>query len=146
MSDNKKKVIIYTDGSCLGNPGRGGWGALLEFNGVKKELYGGEANTTNNQMELKAAIEALKALKGNCIVELHTDSVYVKNGITTWIKSWKKNGWRTASKKPVKNVELWQELDELVKFHDIKWLWVKGHSGNAGNEKADELANMGARQ
>lgn len=143
---NEKKVTIHTDGSCIGNPGKGGWGAVLECNGKTKEIYGGIDNTTNNQMELKAAIEALKALKRSSLVDLHTDSTYVKNGITSWIISWKKNNWKTASRKPVKNVDLWKQLDEEVQKHNVTWFWVKGHAGNIGNEKADELANKGANE
>ncbi|WP_029041986.1 ribonuclease HI [Cucumibacter marinus] len=136
-------VIIHTDGACSGNPGPGGWGALLEFNGKTKALKGGEAETTNNRMELTAAIEALSALKRPCKVELHTDSSYVKDGITKWIHGWKRNGWKTAQKKPVKNAELWQALDEALKRHDVSFHWVKGHAGHDGNERADELANEG---
>lgn len=136
-------VRIYTDGACKGNPGVGGWGALLETNGQEKELFGGEALTTNNRMELTAVIRALQALKRRCNVELHTDSKYVQQGITEWIHNWKKRGWRTADKKPVKNDDLWKTLDELAGQHDIEWLWVKGHAGHDGNERADELANRG---
>ncbi len=137
------KVIIHTDGACSGNPGPGGWGAVLQYNGTVKELKGGAQLTTNNQMELTAAIEALTALKRHCKVELHTDSVYVKDGLTKWIHGWKRNGWRTADKKPVKNIELWQSLDAAVARHEIDWRWVKGHAGDAMNERADELANDG---
>lgn len=136
-------VKIYTDGACKGNPGVGGWGALLEMNGTEKELFGGEAHTTNNRMELLAVIRALEALKRRCAVQLHTDSKYVQQGISTWIHGWKKNGWRTADKKPVKNDDLWRELDLLAQQHDIEWLWVKGHAGHNGNERADQLANRG---
>lgn len=136
-------VTIYTDGACKGNPGVGGWGALLEINGVEKELFGGEQLTTNNRMELTAVIRALQALKRPCEVELHTDSKYVQQGISTWIHGWKKNGWRTADKKPVKNDDLWKQLDELAQQHEIRWLWVKGHAGHNGNERADQLANRG---
>jgi ribonuclease HI len=136
-------VKIYTDGACKGNPGVGGWGALLEMNGKEKELFGGEAHTTNNRMELLAVIRALEALKRRCTVQLHTDSKYVQQGISTWIQGWKKNGWRTSDKKPVKNDDLWKELDELAHKHDIEWLWVKGHAGHNGNERADALANRG---
>lgn len=136
-------VRIYTDGACKGNPGVGGWGVLLEFDGRHKELYGGERLTTNNRMELTAVIRGLQALKRHCKVELHTDSKYVQQGITEWIHSWKKRGWRTADKKPVKNDDLWKALDELAQKHDIEWLWVKGHAGHDGNEKADALANRG---
>jgi ribonuclease HI len=136
-------VEIWTDGACSGNPGPGGWGALLRYGDKEKELYGGQAETTNNQMELKAAIEALNALKKPCTVELTTDSQYVKGGMTGWIFGWKKNGWKTANKKPVKNVELWQALDEAVSRHKVNWHWIKGHAGHAENEKADELARLG---
>ena len=136
-------VEIWTDGACSGNPGPGGWGALLRYGDTEKELYGGQADTTNNQMELKAAIEALNALKKPCTVELTTDSQYVKGGMTGWIFGWKKNGWKTANKKPVKNVELWQALDEAVSRHKVNWHWIKGHAGHAENEKADELARLG---
>jgi ribonuclease HI len=136
-------VRIYTDGACKGNPGAGGWGALLEMNGAEKELCGGEAHTTNNRMELTAVIRALAALKRPCKVELHTDSKYVQQGISTWIHGWKKNGWRTADKKPVKNADLWKALDEAAQQHEIEWLWVKGHAGHNGNERADQLANRG---
>ena len=137
------KVVIHTDGACSGNPGPGGWGAVLQYNGTVKELKGGAALTTNNQMELTAAIEALNALKRPCEVELHTDSTYVKDGLNKWIHGWKKNGWRTAAKKPVKNAELWKALDEAVLRHTIDWRWVKGHAGDEMNERADELANEG---
>lgn len=140
MSDT---IIIHTDGACSGNPGPGGWGAVLEYNGTVKELKGGAPATTNNQMELTAAIEALNALKRPCKVEIHTDSQYVKNGIQGWLFGWKKNGWKTAAKKPVKNVELWQALDEATKRHEISWHWVKGHAGHDLNERADRLANEG---
>lgn len=136
-------VIIHTDGACSGNPGPGGWGAVLEYNGTVKELKGGMAQTTNNQMELTAAIEALNALKRPCAVEIHTDSQYVKNGIQGWLHGWKRNGWKTAAKKPVKNVELWQALDTATKRHTITWHWVKGHAGHDLNERADRLANEG---
>ncbi len=136
-------VKIYTDGACKGNPGVGGWGVLLEMGGKEKELFGGEAHTTNNRMELLAVIRALEALKRRCAVQLHTDSKYVQQGITEWIHDWKKRGWRTAGKKPVKNDDLWKALDELAQKHDIEWLWVKGHAGHNGNERADELANRG---
>ncbi|MCF6215717.1 MAG: ribonuclease HI [Emcibacter sp.] len=138
-----KEVVMYTDGACSGNPGPGGWGAWLISGKHRKELTGGKAETTNNQMELMAAIEGLKSLKGPCHVTLYTDSVYVKDGITKWIHNWKKNGWRTANRKPVKNAELWQALDAEVDNHDITWKWVKGHNGDPGNEKADELARQG---
>jgi ribonuclease HI len=135
-------VVIYTDGACSGNPGPGGWGVILTWGDKCKEISGGEALTTNNRMELVAAISALEALKRPSRVELHTDSVYVKNGITGWIHGWKKNGWRTADKKPVKNEELWRRLDEARSRHDIDWRWIKGHAGHAENERADELARL----
>jgi ribonuclease HI len=136
-------VVIHTDGACSGNPGPGGWGAILDYNGTRKELNGGAADTTNNRMEIQAAVEALNALKRPCTVEMHVDSQYVKDGITKWIHGWKKNGWKTADKKPVKNVELWQALDEAIKRHTISWHWVKGHDGHPDNERADELAREG---
>ena len=136
-------VDVYTDGACKGNPGIGGWGALLRFDGKSREMFGGEALTTNNRMELTAVIRALEALKRHCRVRVHTDSTYVQQGISVWIHSWKKRGWRTSDKKPVKNVDLWQQLDDLAQKHDIEWLWVRGHSGHDGNERADELANRG---
>ncbi len=139
----KNRVIAYTDGACRGNPGPGGWGVVLEFNGKKRELCGGEALTTNNRMELKAAIEALAALTRPCNVTLTTDSEYVRKGITEWLDGWKKRGWKTAAKKPVKNVDLWQQLEDAAARHDIDWQWVKGHSGHPGNELADDLANRG---
>lgn len=139
----KSAVIIYTDGACSGNPGPGGWGAFLEHNGKSKEITGGAAETTNNRMELTAAIEALNALKGAFTVELHTDSTYVKDGITKWMANWKRNGWKTAAKKPVKNQDLWEALDAAITRHQIDWRWVKGHAGVPGNEKADSLANQG---
>ena len=134
---------IYTDGACRGNPGPGGWGAVLLFNGTRKELFGGELETTNNRMELTAAIEALSNLTRSCELILYTDSQYVRKGITEWIDNWKKRGWKTAAKKPVKNADLWKVLDQEVAKHKVKWVWVKGHSGNEGNELADELANRG---
>ena len=137
------KYIIYTDGACSGNPGPGGWGALIKFDEVKKEIFGGSKDTTNNQMELSAAIEGLAILKEPCSVELFTDSKYVMDGITQWIQNWKKNNWRTAAKKDVKNKELWKKLDELISYHQVQWHWVKGHSGDMGNETADFLANKG---
>ena len=143
MSD---AVVVYTDGACKGNPGPGGWGALLRWNGHEKELFGGEVQTTNNRMELTAVIEALSALKKRSCVAVYTDSAYVKNGITSWIHNWKQRGWRTADKKPVKNVELWQRLDELAAAHDVRWHWVRGHNGDPGNERADELATRAARE
>ncbi|WP_444905762.1 ribonuclease HI [Microbulbifer sp. ANSA003] len=138
-----KQITIYTDGACRGNPGPGGWGALLVYGEREKELFGGEAHTTNNRMELLAAIKALEALKQPCKVDLHTDSQYLRQGITGWINNWKKNGWKTASKKPVKNADLWRQLDESVSEHDVEWHWVKGHAGHPGNERADQLANRG---
>ena len=138
-------VQIYTDGACKGNPGPGGWGVLLKAGGTSKELFGGEPVTTNNRMELMAVIRALEALKRPCAVTLHVDSQYVLKGMTQWLAGWKTKGWRTAAKQPVKNQELWQELDELVnrKGHAIEWRWVRGHDGDPGNERADELANLG---
>ncbi|WP_048646046.1 ribonuclease HI [Nitratireductor soli] len=136
-------VEIFTDGACSGNPGPGGWGALLRHNGTEKELSGGEADTTNNRMELQAAIEALNALKRPCAVDLYTDSVYVRDGISGWIEGWKRNGWKTAAKKPVKNTELWQALDEARRRHKINWHWIKGHAGHPENERADALARAG---
>lgn len=136
-------VEIFTDGACSGNPGPGGWGAILRWNGHEKELYGGEADTTNNRMELMAAISALESLKRPMSVVLTTDSVYVKNGITQWMAGWRTNGWRTSAKKPVKNVDLWQRLDQAVGGHKVDWRWVKGHAGHAENERADELARQG---
>jgi ribonuclease HI len=138
-----KYIEIFTDGACRGNPGPGGWGALLRLGDKERELYGGDADTTNNRMELQAAIEALKVLSQSCRVDLTTDSVYVKNGITTWLEGWKKKGWKTAARKPVKNVDLWQALDEQNQRHVVEWHWVKGHSGHAENERADQLANRG---
>ncbi len=139
----KKAVEIWTDGACSGNPGPGGWGALIRYGDHERELSEGAQQTTNNRMELMAAIEALNALKQPCTVTLHTDSQYVKGGITGWIYGWKRNGWRTSAKKPVKNAELWQALDEAVARHEVDWRWVKGHAGHAENERADELARMG---
>ena len=137
-------VRIFTDGACRGNPGPGGWGAILFYGDHEKELYGGEPDTTNNRMELMAAIRALEALtKKDCNVELTTDSNYVRQGITDWLANWKKKGWKTANRKPVKNVDLWQRLDEIAQQHEISWHWVKGHSGHPENERADQLANRG---
>ena len=136
-------VEIYTDGACRGNPGPGGWGALLRASGAERELHGGERNTTNNRMELLAAIEGLAALKRPCRVDLYTDSQYLRKGITEWLAGWKRNGWKTASRKPVKNQDLWQRLDEEAARHEINWHWVKGHSGHPENERADQLANRG---
>jgi ribonuclease HI len=137
-------VVIYTDGACKGNPGPGGWGAWLRSGMHERELFGGEAQTTNNRMELTAGIEALRALKRPCEVALYTDSQYVRQGISEWIQSWKRNGWRTSAKKPVANADLWRALDEESARHTVHWQWVKGHSGDAGNERADALANAGA--
>ena len=137
-------VEIYTDGACSGNPGPGGWGALLTYSGHTRELCGGEATpTTNNRMELMAAIQALESLTRRSSVRLHTDSSYLRNGITSWLASWKRNGWRTASRQPVKNEDLWRRLDAAASRHEVHWLWVKGHAGNPGNERADALANKG---
>ena len=136
-------VEIFTDGACRGNPGPGGWGAVLRYGKHEKELYGGEACTTNNRMELTAAIKALESLKRSCSVQLTTDSSYVRNGITEWLLEWKKRGWKTAAKKPVKNIDLWQRLDQAVQAHQVSWHWVKGHSGHPENERADKLANRG---
>lgn len=138
-----KAVTIHTDGACRGNPGPGGWGALLAWKGQRKELCGGEPATTNNRMELTAAIRALESLREPCAVTLHTDSTYVMQGLTTWLPGWKARGWKTADKKPVKNQDLWMQLDAACQRHTIDWRWVKGHSGDAGNEAADRLANLG---
>ena len=147
MSLALKRVEIFTDGACSGNPGAGGWGAILRYNDVEKELSGGEANTTNNRMELTAVISALSALKEPCNITLYTDSRYVMDGIEKWIATWKQNGWRTANKKsPVKNIELWQKLDELQSKHEIRWVWVKGHAGHPENERCDTLARNQAQQ
>jgi ribonuclease HI len=143
MSEEKPRVTIYTDGACSGNPGPGGWGAILISGEHRKELCGGARETTNNQMELTAAIEGLDALKFASIIDLHTDSTYVRDGITKWIHGWKRNGWKTAAKKPVKNADLWKRLDTAQKRHDISWHWVKGHAGHPENERADELARQG---
>lgn len=137
------QVDIWTDGACKGNPGPGGWGALLRQGRHEKSLCGGEANTTNNRMELMAVIQALHALKRRCIVTVHTDSTYVMKGMDEWMVNWKRRGWRTADKKPVKNADLWQELDALAQRHELHWKWIKGHTGDPGNERADELANQG---
>lgn len=146
MSNDETTVEAFTDGACSGNPGPGGWGVLLQWNDQEKELSGGELQTTNNRMELQAAIECLNALSGSRRVRLHTDSTYVRNGITDWIKGWKAKGWRTASKAPVKNVDLWKALDEATRQHDIEWIWVKGHAGHEGNERADALARRGLQE
>ncbi|RCK26604.1 ribonuclease H [Thalassospira profundimaris] len=135
-------VEIYTDGACSGNPGPGGWGAILRFKGVEKELSGGDPETTNNRMEMMAAISALEALKRPCVVDIYTDSSYVRDGITKWIFGWQKRGWKTADKKPVKNVELWQRLLDALKPHKVEWHWVRGHAGHPENERCDELARM----
>ncbi len=148
MTESKKlpHVIVHTDGACSGNPGPGGWGAILKFGDVERELSGGESNTTNNRMELLAAISALEALKRPAKVDIYTDSQYLRGGITGWIFGWKKNGWRTADRKPVKNVDLWQRLDSALGEHAVTWHWVKGHAGHDENERADELARKGLRE
>jgi len=143
VTESRSRITIWSDGACSGNPGPGGWGAVLMWNGHEKELSGGEALTTNNRMELMAAISALEALKKPSAVDLHTDSQYLRGGITGWIKGWKRNGWRTADKKPVKNDDLWKRLDAAAARHDITWHWVKGHAGTDGNERADALARAG---
>jgi ribonuclease HI len=142
MTSASKIVDIFTDGACSGNPGPGGWGALLRYNGVEKELSGGEATTTNNRMELMAAIAALEGLKRGVRVRLHTDSMYLRDGITKWIHDWKRRNWRTADKKPVKNVDLWQRLETALERHDVEWIWVRGHAGHPENERADALARQ----
>jgi len=139
-------VEVFTDGACKGNPGPGGWGALLRYGDKEKELFGGAPDTTNNRMELQAAIEALKSLKRPCTVVLTTDSQYVRQGITSWLAGWKRNGWKTAAKQPVKNVDLWQALDDQVARHQVEWRWVKGHSGHPENDRADQLANRGVEE
>jgi ribonuclease HI len=144
-SSGKKVVEIFTDGACSGNPGPGGWGAILRYGGVDKELNGGEPATTNNRMEMMAAIMAIEAVKRPCEIHLHTDSEYLRQGITTWIHSWKARGWKTADKKPVINVDLWQRLERAIETHDVHWHWVKGHSGHVENERADELARLAIR-
>ena len=147
MTSSAKKIVeIFTDGACSGNPGPGGWGAVLRYGDVEKEMNGGEPATTNNRMELMAAIMAIEAVKRPCEIHLHTDSEYLRQGITTWIHSWKARGWKTADKKPVKNVDLWQRLERAIETHDVHWHWVKGHSGHAENERADELARLAIRQ
>lgn len=143
MSKMNDVVIIYTDGACRGNPGPGGWGVILSYKGNAKELYGGEPETTNNRMELTAVINALETLTKPCAVQINSDSKYVLQGITEWMDNWKKRGWKTASKSPVKNEDLWRRLDAARLPHNIEWLWVKGHSGNSGNDRADQLANLG---
>lgn len=142
MKENR--VEIYADGACKGNPGPGGWGAWLRYREHEKELCGGEPLTTNNRMELLAVIRALESLRAACKVTIYTDSVYVQKGMTEWLKNWKARGWKTSEKKPVKNDDLWKQLDRLVQGHEVEWVWVKGHAGNAGNERADALANRGA--
>ena len=142
----RKRVDVFTDGACSGNPGPGGWGAILRYGEREKELSGGEPATTNNRMEMMAAIQALEALSEAVEVHLHTDSQYLQLGITGWLKKWKKNGWKTADKKPVKNVDLWQRLEQAIETHDVHWHWVKGHSGHVENERADELARLAIRQ
>jgi len=141
-----KQIVIHTDGACRGNPGPGGWGALLEYNGSSKSLKGGEALTTNNRMELMAAISALEALREPCQIKLYTDSVYVRSGLLEWLPGWKKRGWKTADKKPVKNQDLWQRLDAAAARHQVEWHWIKGHAGHPGNEAADRLANEGINE
>jgi len=143
---SKAEVDLFTDGACSGNPGPGGWGAILRYGEVEKELSGAEGLTTNNRMEMMAAIQGLEALKRPCRVRLHTDSTYLRDGITKWIHAWKAKGWKTADKKPVKNVDLWQRLERAIETHDVHWHWVKGHSGHAENERADELARLAIRQ
>lgn len=140
-----RRVRIYTDGACKGNPGPGGWGVLLKSGAREKELFGGEPETTNNRMELTAVIRALEALKRACEIDLYTDSQYVQKGVSEWLADWKRRGWRTADKKPVKNAELWRRLDELARGHRIEWHWVRGHAGHAENERADQLANRGVK-
>ena len=143
--DDRQTVQVFTDGACLGNPGPGGWGALLRWRGHEKELSGGEALTTNNRMELTAAIEALTALTRPAVVSLHTDSLYLRDGITRWLPRWKRNGWRTAGRQPVKNADLWQRLEDALVRHQVQWNWVRGHAGHAENERADRLARAAAR-
>jgi ribonuclease HI len=140
-----KRVQLITDGACLGNPGRGGWATILRYNGHTREMYGSSPQTTNNRMELTAAIEGLRSLKERCEVEVVTDSEYVKNGITQWIHGWKRNGWKTSAKKPVVNQDLWEELDELASQHDVQWTWTKGHADHQDNNRCDELATQAAR-
>lgn len=147
MTEKKhEEVVIYADGACKGNPGPGGWGVWISMGQHSKELCGGELMTTNNRMELTAVIRALEALKRTCKLKIYTDSVYVQKGMTEWLVSWKARGWRTADKKPVKNDDLWQQLDALAQDHQIEWIWVKGHAGEAGNERADALANQGVEE
>ena len=146
MEGLTKKVTIYTDGACSGNPGPGGWGALLRYGEVEKELSGGSAATTNNRMEMMAVIGALEALRGSCLIDLYTDSTYVKNGITQWISAWRKRGWRTSNGKPVKNQDLWERLDQLNGNHEVRWHWVKGHSNDPDNDRVDHLARSAIPQ
>ena len=147
MSESKRpSITVYTDGACKGNPGPGGWGVVLRSHSKEKQMFGGEPLTTNNRMEMTAVIEALSALKMPCHIHLFTDSKYVMQGVTEWLENWKARGWKTASKEPVKNVDLWQKIDELIQTHEITWHWVKGHNGHPGNELADALANQGAAQ
>ena len=143
MLSGTKQVVIYADGACKGNPGRGGWGAILSFGDHEKEIFGGELDTTNNRMEMTAVIRALESLKERCEINVYTDSQYVQKGIAEWLPAWKRRGWLTADKKPVKNVDLWKKLDELARGHSARWHWVKGHAGHPGNERADVLANRG---
>jgi ribonuclease HI len=143
---NKKEIIIYIDGACSGNPGPGGWGVFMSYNNHVKEFYGSEIHTTNNRMEIMAAIEAIRAMKQESSLIIYTDSVYLKNGITIWIHKWIKEDWKKHTKNPVKNIDLWQDLWKLIEGHSIEWKWVKGHSGNAGNERADYLANLGKNE
>lgn len=145
MITNSKITEIFTDGACLGNPGKGGWAALLKYGDVTKEISGAEKNTTNNRMEMMAVIQALKALKRPAKVIITTDSQYVAKGVSSWINKWRENNWKTSSKKPVKNVDLWQELDSLMKMHEVKWVWVKGHNGHKENEKCDQMAKIAAQ-
>lgn len=141
-----KKIEIYTDGSCLGNPGPGGWGAILKFNDSEKVIHGAEKDTTNNRMELKAALEAIKSVKEPCEIDLYTDSNYLRQGITEWMQNWKKNGWKTASRKPVKNVDLWQAIDDVIQSHKIDWHWVKAHNGHTENERVDKIAREAIKE
>ncbi len=146
MAETSARVEIFTDGACSGNPGPGGWGAVLRYKGVEKELKGGDPETTNNRMEMMAAIVALETLKRPSAVDLHTDSTYLRDGITRWIHGWKRNGWKTAAKKPVKNVDLWQRLEKALERHDVAWHWVRGHAGHPENERADALARAGIEE
>ncbi len=146
MAETSARVEIFTDGACSGNPGPGGWGAVLRYKGVEKELKGGDPETTNNRMEMMAAIVALETLKRPSTVDLHTDSTYLRDGITRWIHGWKRNGWKTAAKKPVKNVDLWQRLEKALERHDVAWHWVRGHAGHPENERADALARAGIEE